>query len=39
MTLDHGRKEYGWNSAEATPDHAYTLPGIVSLLPSSSRGG
>ena len=27
-----GRYCYGWNSAEALPDHAYTLPAIKQLL-------
>ena len=39
MKVDHGLEEYGWNSADATQDHAYTFPAIASLLPSSSGRG
>lgn len=33
MPIDSGLKEYGWDTTESTPDHAYTFPAIVSLLP------
>ncbi len=33
MSIDSGLKDYGWNSARSTPDHAYTLPAIIKLLP------
>ncbi len=34
MTIDSGLREYGWDSAKSTPDHAYTLPAIIRLLPA-----
>jgi len=37
MAVDHGLKEYGWHSADATQDHTYTFPAIVDLLPASSE--
>ncbi len=33
MPVDHGLREYGWDSAESTADHKYTLPAILALLP------
>jgi 2-polyprenyl-3-methyl-5-hydroxy-6-metoxy-1,4-benzoquinol methylase len=33
MKFDHGNHQYGWESAEASADHLYTLPAIKSLLP------
>jgi len=33
MSVNHGLREYGWNSADSTADHEYTLPAIISLLP------
>ncbi len=35
MPVDPGLKEYGWDSAGSTPDHAYTFPAIESLLPKN----
>lgn len=34
MPLDPGLREYGWENADSTADHAYTFPAIVSLLPA-----
>jgi len=33
MPLEHGSQAYGWDSAKSTPDHDYTFPAIVKLLP------
>ncbi len=38
MPVEHGLRTYGWNSAESTQDHAYTLPAILSLLPDALQG-
>jgi len=37
LKIDSGLQNYGWNSAKSTPDHAYTLPAIISLLPAGGR--
>jgi len=34
MSIDPGLREYGWDSAQSTPDHTYTLPAIIKLLPA-----
>jgi len=31
--IEHGLNKYGWESADALPDHSYTLPAIKFLLP------
>lgn len=33
MPPDTGLRKYGWDSAASTPDHRYTLPAIIELLP------
>lgn len=37
MVGDSGLQNYGWNSSAPAPSHAYTLPTIIKLLPSSKR--
>jgi len=34
MPIEAGLRTYGGDSAGSTPDHAYTVPVVVELLPS-----
>jgi len=34
MFMTEITKEYGWASADATPDHVYTLPAITKFIPA-----
>lgn len=36
MPVEPGLRAYGWDSAKSTPDHEYTFPAIVKMLPAGA---
>ena len=34
--IDHGLRNYGWDSSDSLTNHAYTLPAIIDLLPGKN---